>query len=398
MKCIFLSNVLNGEFVKNNKIDTISPADNIAQIILIEGLYKIYGVDLKVITPSYNDFNNFKHKKENINIVSNFDALGFENNSKNKIIYYLSIIKGYYRELKKLLIEYHDEEIIVITNGPHIFRTLPILLLRKKFKFKFIHFLIASVGLPEYKGIFQLIAKFSPYALQYVDGTITYVTRSSTDYTNKPYVRILYALPKSDLNLSEKHIKNKKINDKKTIFFGGALNDINSFDTIIQLIEKIDDEYKFIICGDGPYKNKLIELQKKYPNKVEYLGLISHEEVIKQEHLANFLIVLRNTRTNVGKYHSSYSMSSKLFEYLLSGTPVIVNKHDAVQEEIRPFFHFIKDESPEEVLNFLNNYHKNEKKILKQSKKGREYVISNATAEVQNQKIINFIEKIMKDK
>lgn len=46
------------------KIKTISPADNYAQKSFINGLSKYYKNNLIILTPTFNDYVNFKHSDE----------------------------------------------------------------------------------------------------------------------------------------------------------------------------------------------------------------------------------------------------------------------------------------------------------------------------------------------
>lgn len=399
MKCIFLSNVLDPEFANKNNINTISFADNTAQYQLILGLQKKYKDDLIIITPSYNDFTNYNHRAEDVILNNSIKCIGIKNNSKNKIIYYLTIIYNYYKELKKQLNIYQNEKIVIITNGSHIFRSLPVLLLQRKFKFKFVPFLISSVELPEYKGINHIIASYSKHAMKKIDGSITYVENNSTHYSNMPFVTVLFSLNENDIMLSNELIKNKKEDSKKTkIFFGGALTEINGIHHLIRLIEKSPDFCEYTICGDGDYKDKLIELQKKNPNKLKFLGPVSHSYVLELEHNSDYVIMLRDTDSKMGQYHSNYSLPSKIFEYMLSGTPIILNKYNAIPKELSKFIDPFENCNIDNIIEFLIKNKKPSKKMKKKALEGRNYIIKNATAEVQNKKIINFIEKIMKDK
>ena len=397
MKIIFLSNIVLPKTIKKYKsISTISVADNNAQLSLINSLSKYYGKDFITITPAYNNNLTFKHIDENIEKYKSTLIIKYKNNSNNKIIYYFDLIRGYYKELKKLLKTYKGEKIIVITNGPHLFRALAPVLLKKKYKFKFVPFFLGGVELPEMTGIFKLISSFSPKLARKADASITYVDKNSLDYTNNDFVEILFTLNKDEIKLSNKiFIKNKKESKEKTVLFSGALNNINGMNELIEIIKKVKKNYKFLIAGDGDYKDRLIELEDNY--NIKYLGKISHDECIKLQHSVDYLIMLRNRKDKFGEYHSKYSISSKIFEYLLSGTPVITNNHEALQKELRQFVNIISNYDVDEIVNFLNKNIKISKEIKEKAIKGRNYVIENANEEKQGIKLHKFIEKISKE-
>lgn len=394
MKCIFVSNALAEEFVSKNNISTISYADNMAQLHLIKRLNEVYKKDLIVITAAYNDFTSFKHNEE-ITYDNDIKLIGIKNNSKNKIIYYVTLIIGYYRKICFFLKKYKNEKIVIITNGPHIFRTMPVVLAKKKYKFKFIPFLLASVELPEFKGIMKLITGYSKRALKYADGSINYVATNSIEFTRKPYVSILYSLSEEDKEMSNSIYKgSKKRKDVKDILFAGALNDINAAKDLLEIIKKAPVNYRFLICGDGIYQEKFAVLASKMPKKIIFFGKVSHQKVVELEHSSDFLILLRDTKTEIGKHHSKYSMSSKLTEYLLSGTPIIVNEHEAIPTEFRKYLNIVNNTDAMTIIEFLENSNFDEEKIIKKAISGRKYVIKNADYKVQGDKVIEFLNKI----
>ena len=398
IKCIFISNIISEETNDIKNINTISYADNLAQLELVQRLHEVYKDNLIVISAAYNDFESFNHK-EDITYARGIKIYGVKNCSKNKIIYYLTIIYGYYKELIKYLKLYKNKNVIVITSSPHIFRTFPILLTRKKYNYKFIPFLIGSVELPQFKGIYGFISKFSKFILKYADGSINYVETNSIDYTTKPHVSILYSISDADKKLSQKlYKKTRKVNSIKTVLFAGALTDINSLKNLIETIKKSSDKYKFVVCGDGEYRNELEVLMKKMPNKLEYLGNVSHEKAVELEHKSDYLIVLRDTQTEVGKVFAKYALSSKLFEYLLSGTPVIVNKHDAIPKEIEDYLNIIESEDYNCVIDFLEKSQKNMETYYDKALKGRDYVLKNANYKVQGDKVIEYLNKLFHER
>lgn len=394
IKCIFISNIISEDVPDLKEINTISYADNLAQLELAQRLHEEYKDDLIIISAAYNDRKNYNHKAE-ITYARGMKIFGIKNCSKNKIIYYLTIIYGYYKELIKQLKQINNEKVIVITSGPHVFRTIPVLLARNQYSYKFIPFLIGSVELPQYKGIYGLIAKASKYILKYADGTISYVAKNSIDYTTKPYVSILYSISEADKKISNQiYKKNRRNRKNKTILFAGALTSINSLNNIIDIIKNIPPNYKFIVCGNGEYREELEKLAKMIPNKLSFLGNVSHDEVIKLEHESDYLIVLRDTSSKVGKVYARYALSSKLFEYLLSGTPIIVNDHDAIPCEIRKYLNLIDNEDYKCVLDFLEKNDRNIDKLYEKSHDGRNYIIKNANYKVQGDKVIDFLREI----
>jgi len=65
-------------------------------------------------------------------------------------------------------------------------------------------------------------------------------------------------------------------------FFAGALIKLRklNIDKVIEAIKSIDG-VKLLIAGYGDMVDEIVELSSQIPNKVEFLGKIKYEEVIK---------------------------------------------------------------------------------------------------------------------
>ena len=53
------------------------------------------------------------------------------------------------------------------------------------------------------------------------------------------------------------------------------------FYKIANNILKNNKDVRFIITGDGPYRNFILRLKEKYPERIKYLGFIPHKELLK---------------------------------------------------------------------------------------------------------------------
>ena len=53
------------------------------------------------------------------------------------------------------------------------------------------------------------------------------------------------------------------------------------FYKIANNILKNNKDVRFIIAGDGPYRNFILRLKEKYPERIKYLGFIPHKELLK---------------------------------------------------------------------------------------------------------------------
>lgn len=116
-------------------------------------------------------------------------------------------------------------------------------------------------------------------------------------------------------------------NEDFTLFFAGILSKKKSLnlDKIFKAIEPLDG-VKVIIAGYSDFFGDIIEEIKdwemKMPNKIQFIGEISHAEVLERSAKADALFVLRDSQVLVNKY----ICGSKILESMMCGRPIIVNK------------------------------------------------------------------------
>ena len=115
----------------------------------------------------------------------------------------------------------------------------------------------------------------------------------------------------------------------RTFFYSGMLHEKFGVTQLVNAFHMIaNPDIRLKLCGSGDATNDIIELSKR-DNRIEYLGLLNREEVLKEQHNADFLV---NPRTSDGMF-TKYSFPSKTIEYFVSGTPAIIHKLPGIPEE-----------------------------------------------------------------
>jgi Glycosyltransferase len=404
MKCIYLGNPVHTEFIRETVDINFSVADNIAQLNFIEGLSKMYGEDLSVLSLASN-FDNPKKKKtilhkQQIKLESGITAccIGYIN---FPIFYIATIILNYTIELLKLCFGNRKEPIVVLTYGPYMLWSFPVMIARLFFKICYVPFLVASVEHPDYTGLNRIASKMSVPVMKRIDGSITYVAQSSIDYSDKPYLTIFYSTSEEVIKLAEEYQrkdKNKK-NEKFTILYSGALTKIKGADTLISVIKETKEEFQWIICGTGEYEKEVEELAKG--NKgVEYLGNVTQREVIELQCSADMLVAFQSVDTEIYRYYAKYAATGKLIEYLLSGTPVVAPDIQATNEELKRYMNMLENQETKYVCEVIRECAEEEryKEIKKKAMEGRAFVLANANNDFQNNRIMNFLVDLVIEK
>jgi glycosyltransferase involved in cell wall biosynthesis len=110
--------------------------------------------------------------------------------------------------------------------------------------------------------------------------------------------------------------------DAKIIYFAGTLNHTvyNAIAPVFEAAAKLElmgENYKFVICGNGQYIEKITELGKKYQNVI-LPGRVSSKNLA---YLRSISFVALQPIERRADYQNS--LSNKFFEYLSSGLPIL---------------------------------------------------------------------------
>lgn len=182
----------------------------------------------------------------------------------------------------------------------------------------------------------------------------------------------------------------KKKNEKKIIVFTGTMDSINGIDFLIESLKMLKNkEYELHLYGTGPL-TEFIEIEAKKNKKIKYMGYKKNEEILKVQREADFLIIPRKKSL----LNLRYTFPSKLFEYMLSGTPIICTNIPGLSEEYKENLFIADTEDKAEFARVIDEVLKiNEDKLEEKGKKAKEFIIKNKNWDIQAKKIIDFLYK-----
>lgn len=120
-------------------------------------------------------------------------------------------------------------------------------------------------------------------------------------------------------------------NDTFTLFYGGGLFAWKALnlDKIFAAIKDIEG-VKIIIAGYGDLVEEIKEWSCKMPDKIQFIGEISHTEVLQRSVEADLLFVLRSPIPLTNKY----ICGTKLLEAMMYGKPILVNKGTSTASKV----------------------------------------------------------------
>lgn len=173
-------------------------------------------------------------------------------------------------------------------------------------------------------------------------------------------MEVIYDSPINNADISQK----KGHNNIFTLFFAGSLQSGKylNLDKIFEALEHLQD-VRVIIAGYGDLVNYIMDVEKRMPEKVKYIGEISHAEVLQRSADADLLFMLRDPVLPVNKY----ICGSKILESMMCGTAIIVNNGSSTANMVRRTnCGFIVDaHNVEEIASVINKL-KNNPEMCKQ--------------------------------
>lgn len=176
--------------------------------------------------------------------------------------------------------------------------------------------------------------------------------------------------------------------NKKRIVFSGALTDYSGVVELMEAMKQISDESVVLeIYGDGKLAEKTVRIAEENENIV-FKGKVSNEEMLKIQRGAWLLV---NPRP-VGDPIARVTFPSKIFEYMVSGTPVLTTKLNGFTDEYYDKMFFIDENSPSVLAEKISALAKmDEEELKKKAAEARKFVLEKKNWQCQAEKIYYFL-------
>lgn len=179
------------------------------------------------------------------------------------------------------------------------------------------------------------------------------------------------------------------IQDKKNaIMYAGSLHKKYGIKKILEVFSQIKKgDVELWICGRGEMESEVRCLSER-DNRIKYLGFLSHNEVIKLEQSVRLLINLRDPREE----YTKYCFPGKMFEYMLSGTPVYTTRVEGIGDDYYQHLYFTntynEDDMSKDICAILE---KEQADLDSFGQSARRFVLEKASRANQTQKFIEFV-------
>lgn len=233
--------------------------------------------------------------------------------------------------------------------------------------------------------------KYLNEAILSCDGWILF-TKHMMDFLKLPPAKCIVmegSINLSELTESSSIHKTFMNNNKIILMYSGSLDLKYGIPELLKAFSTIfDDNYELWITGRGNGQTLIEEYQRK-DKRIKYFGFLSSRlEVLE---LQNQSTALMNMRMPSEKA-SAYCFPSKIFEYLLSGKPVLSFRMPGIPDEYYNYLIEMKSQNIEDIRNAILNIGSMkpcEREDI--GKRGKDFVITEKNNYVQAKKICDFI-------
>lgn len=181
---------------------------------------------------------------------------------------------------------------------------------------------------------------------------------------------------------------------EKNLIYTGALVDYSGIMNLIAAVDLVEDQSIVLdIYGDGVLKPEIEKSAAKNP-RIRYHGRVSNREAIQAQQSAWLLVNPRPTESHIAKV----TFPSKIFEYLMSGRPVMTTRLNGFSEDYDKLLFWADGGSPVQLADCINRVNTNNAQVLEhRALAAREYLLKNKTWERNAQKIHGFITNTLGD-
>lgn len=175
--------------------------------------------------------------------------------------------------------------------------------------------------------------------------------------------------------------------EKIAVMYSGVLDMRYGIPQLLDAMELLDDRYELWLTGDGNAV-PLIQERAKSDSRIRYFGFLpSREALLKKQREATMLISTRDPNEPASKY----CFPSKLFEYMVSGKPVLSTRIQGIPEEYFGFLISLPGVEPQTLCSSIMRVaqmSETERELF--GSKARDFILMNKNNVAQAEKILKF--------
>lgn len=301
-----------------------------------------------------------------------------------------------YRQGKKILKANKDTIILTVNLFPQI--GLPLMWLKKRFKVKTCC-ILADLPIDENynrKGPSVLLRRlFDHFTLKAIAACDTFIALNEfavkTYAPGKEYIIMEGGIDLSEVQAADGYGKS----GIKNIVYSGALTEFSGVKNLITAMKDVTDQtIELHIYGSGVLTEEIKALILQSGNKnIKYLGCVKNDEMKRIQSRAWLLANPRPIDDPIAKV----TFPSKMFEYTISGTPVLSTRLNGFSEAYYDKMFFVEDNRPETLAAKINEIAcLPPEKLYEKAEAAKNFMVTHKTWEIQCRRMYEFLSKIQK--
>lgn len=176
--------------------------------------------------------------------------------------------------------------------------------------------------------------------------------------------------------------------DKLSIMYSGVLDLRYGIRELLDTFKELPENYELWLTGNGNAVS-LIKERAERDSRIKYLGYLpTRKDLLNKQREATMLISTRDPNEPA----STYCFPSKIFEYMVSGNPVLSTRINGIPEE---YFDYIIPIDSLDISYLKSEIEKiagmSKEERLAFGKRAKDFVLNEKNCNVQMQRVINFI-------
>ena len=175
---------------------------------------------------------------------------------------------------------------------------------------------------------------------------------------------------------------------RKTIVYGGNLSRLYGIQNLVKGFMQTDLDAELHLYGAGG-DAAFIEECAKQDSRIKFFGRVDRKTLLVALKKAHLLVVNKPTADD----YSNYSFSSKILEYMASGTPLLTTKVGGMPEEYYDYFYFFDEENTEGIKrSFEKIINFSDKQLRDNGIAARAFAVKNKSYSYMTSTIVSFLD------
>lgn len=179
---------------------------------------------------------------------------------------------------------------------------------------------------------------------------------------------------------------------KNAVMYAGSLHKKYGIEKILETFSRIErQDVELWICGRGEMEDEVHRFSER-DNRIKYLGFRPHSEIMELEQQARLLINLRDPREE----YTKYCFPGKMFDYMLSGTPVYTTRVEGIGDDYYQHLYFSNTYNEDDMSKDICTILKKEQSELDSfGQSARRFVKEKASGVNQARRFIEFVKGML---